>query len=108
MNEHFEDACKTMLNDLAMMPPGSFRKYWPAMMLQLDYTVHKEQEVCLLLYCSCIRSSNSVLKACSASTHLIMLQPAPIDVELQSSLTDEQAEEMVQDQAEQRIVTLER
>ena len=45
LNPQFVDSCNTMVNDLAVMPLGTFRKYWPRMMFALDHAIHRHHQV---------------------------------------------------------------
>lgn len=52
MNTYYKQSLGTMVNDLATMPLGSFKKYWPCMMSILDYIVDKTPEV---MCCTVVR-----------------------------------------------------
>ena len=45
LNPQFVESTNTMVSDMATMPLGTFRKYWPRMMTAADYIVHKQNQV---------------------------------------------------------------
>ena len=64
MNPYYKQSLGTMINDLATMPLGSFKKYWPCMMSILDYIVDKTPEV---VCCTVVRIGNWLTQLISAA-----------------------------------------